>query len=238
MLRIKNKRANVPNGYLYVQRETGWDASKVIPYTISDFYAVCQAIQQHRQANPQKRLNTSMPAIEAELEAVTVARLVAMPGAAAEYLMDVGGAAPSFQVPPQQTIVAKLVHVAEALKVGKDVLFDWEESGQPPVAPELSAKRAEVCVACPKNEMGALDRFFTFAAETLIKSRLEKLTQSKMATPSDNQLGVCSACLCVNRLKVHAPIQFINEHTPPVIRAALDPSCWVLSESTPLKEAA
>src|SRR5258705_13941969 len=115
MLRIKNKRANVPNGYLYVQKETNWDASKVIPYTISDFNAVCQAIQAHRRANPNLKLSTNLPAIEAELEAVTVARLVAMPGAKDTYLMEVGGAAPSFQQAPKATLVS-LANAAGAIK--------------------------------------------------------------------------------------------------------------------------
>src|SRR5215475_1184252 len=105
MLRIKNKRANIPNGYLYVQRESGWDASKVMPHLVSDFYAVCQAIRNHRMANPQLKLNTNMAAIEAEVENVNVARIAAMPGAREVYLMDVGeGPSSSFIQAPVQTL--------------------------------------------------------------------------------------------------------------------------------------
>jgi hypothetical protein len=231
MLRIKNRRANVPNGYLYVQRESGWDASKVIPHTISDFNAVVQAIRSHRMANPALKLNTSLPAIEAELEAVTVARLQAMPGADI-YLQDVGGASPtaSFQPAPQQTL-AKLAHVVGAVQTAKDVLFDWEESGQPPVAQGLANKRAETCVACSQNGRGGLSRYFTVPAAALIQSRLEKLHAMKMETPNDGQLGVCDACLCVNRLKVWTPIEFIKQHTTPEIMAKLDKNCWVRSEA-------
>lgn len=229
MLRIKNRRANVPNGYLYVQRETGWDASKVMPHTISDFNAVCQAIQQHRRANPQFKLNTSLPAIEAELEAVTVARIAAIPGAADVYLMDVGSAAPSFHQAPTQSLQAAVAAV-KAISVGAENVVDWIDSGVPPVSPELSLKRAEICVECPKNEMGALSRFFTIPAAALIKLRLEKFHARKLTTPLDDKLGTCSACLCRNQLKVHEPIDLVMKHTTPEIKEALDPSCWVLSE--------
>lgn len=230
MLKIKNKRANVPNGYLYVQKETNWDASKVIPHTISDFGAVCQAIQTHRRANPQYKLNTSLPAIEAELEAVTVARIAAIPGAKDVYLMEVGGAPPSFPTAPKATLVS-LAHAAGAINAGKDILFDWEESGQPPVAQELADKRAVTCVTCPQNGKGGLSRYFTVPMAALIKARFEKLHQMKMATPSDSQLGICEACLCPNRLKVWTPLEFILKHMKDDVKARLDPRCWILSKS-------
>ena len=231
MLRIKNRRANIPNGYLYVQKETGFDVSKVMPHTISDFNAVCQAIQQHRRANPQYKLNTNLQAIEAEVEAVNVARIAAIPGAKDVYLQDVGSAQPSFQVASSAQTLAKLVSAVGAVKTAKDVLFDWEESGKPPVAQEVAAKRAEVCVACPLNEKGGLDRYFTLPAAALIKARLEKLHNMKMTTPSDVALGICGACLCVNKLKVWTPIEFIKEHTPPEIVAKFDSKCWVTNEA-------
>lgn len=230
MLRIKNRRANVPNGYQYVQRETGWDASKVMPHTNYDFNAVCQALRQHRMANPQFKFNTSLAAIEAEVEAVNVARIAAMPGADI-YLQDVGSASSeSFQPAPSKTLHQLAVDGAKAISAGVANVTDWIDSGIQPVSSELSTKRAETCIKCPKNEMGALSRFFTIPAATLIKLRLEKFHARKLTTPFDDKLGTCSACMCRNQLKVHEPIDLVMKHTTPEIKAELDPGCWVLGE--------
>ena len=238
MLRIKNKRANIPNGYLYVQRETGFDVSKVMPHTINDFNAVARAIQQHRMSNPQFKLNTNLAAIEAELEAVNVARIASIPGAKDVYLMDVGGASPSFQPAPNQPTLAKLVAVAGAVKTGKDVLFDWEESGQPPVTQEVADQRASICATCPQNGQGGLSRYFTIPAAAMIKARFEKLHEMKMSTPSDAQLGICEACLCPLKLKCWTPLDFILKYMTDDVRAKLDGRCWILGEQTPEKGAA
>jgi hypothetical protein len=237
MLRIKNKRANIPNGYLYVQRETGFDVSKVMPHTINDFYAVAQAIRQHRAANPQFKLSTSMPAIEEELERVNAARIAAIPGAAAVYLMEVGGAPTSFQVPP--TLSSQVVAAVKAVSAGAENIADWLDSETPPVISEVSKRRAETCVKCPKNELGSLDRFFTAPAVALITLRLEKLHARKLSTPYDSQLGTCAACMCRNQLKVHEPIELVVKHTSDEVWAKLDKSCWVISETNEIdKEAA
>jgi hypothetical protein len=236
MLKIKNKRANIPGGYLYVQRETNWDAYKVMPHTINDFYAVAQAIRQHRLANPSFKLSTSMPAIEEELERVNVARIAAIPGAAAVYLMEVGGASPSFHQAPTPTL--PLPAAVKSLSAGARTILDFEESGEPPVSNELATKRAEICVTCPKNETGGLSRFFTIPASELIKKQLERAHEMKLTTPLDNQLNVCSACLCPLKLKVHFPLAFILKHMSEEVKAKLDGRCWILGEDFPEKEAA
>jgi hypothetical protein len=238
MLRIKNKRANIPNGYLYVQRETGFDVSKIMPHTINDFYAVAQAIRQHRMANPQFKLSTSMPAIEDELERVNVARIAAIPGAAAVYLMEVGGASPSFHQAPTPTLAAQAVAAATSLSAGAKTILDFEESGESPISNELATKRAEVCVTCPRNETGGLSRFFTIPASELIKKQLERAHEMKLTTTLDNQLNVCSACLCPLKLKVHFPLAFILKHMSEEVKAKLDGRCWILGEDFPEKEAA
>lgn len=240
MLRLKNRRANIPNGFQYVQRETGWDASKVLPHTNSDFFAVCQALQQHRAANPQLKLNTNMQAIEMEVESLNVMRIAAMPGARDEYLMETGGAPPSFQITPTHNLPVA-VAVGESLKTGKDILFDWEESGQPPVAQELANKRADTCAICPKNGRGGLSRYFTVPVAAIIQARLERLHQVKMQTPLDNQIGVCEACLCPLRLKVWTPMEFLLKHTTPQQWDAFqkaEPRCWMHTESEAIPEAA
>ena len=231
MKRLKNRRQAPPNGFLYTQKETGWQNWKVDPSTVWDFFLCARAIQAHRQANPQFKLNTSLPAIEEELDMVNSARVGAIPGADI-YLMEVGGAAPSFTVAPSTTL-ARLVSVAVGLKAGKEATDDWLDSGIPPVTPEVSARRAGICVKCPKNELGTLDRFFTIPLAAMIERRLEKLHKMELSTPLDKELGTCVACMCRNQLKVHEPLELVLKHTSAEVRAALDPRCWILHEETP-----
>jgi len=230
MLRIKNKRANIPNGYLYVQRETGWDSFKVMPHLVSDFYAVCQAIRNHRAANPQLKLNTNMAAIEAEVENVNVARIAAMPGARDVYLMDVGeGPSSSFMQAPVQTL-QQVAAVGANLNTGRQILLEWEESGEPPASQELAYMRAAICVTCPQNGRGGLSRYFTVPAAEFIKRRFERLHQMNLKTPSDNQLGVCEACTCPLPLKVWTPLHLILKHITEDQKSKLDKACWITAE--------
>lgn len=229
MKRLKNRRQSPPNGFLYTQRETGWQNWKVEPASQWDFYLCARAIQAHRKANPSFRLNTSLPAIEEELDVVTSARVAAIPGAES-YLMDVGSAQPSFHQAPTATLVSQVAAAVGAVKAGKDILFDWEESGQPPVAQEVANRRASICVDCPQNGQGGLSRYFTIPAAAMIKARFEKLHEKKMATPSDAQLGICEACLCPLKLKVWTPLDFILKHMEDNVRSKLDGRCWITSE--------
>lgn len=230
MLRLKNKRANVPNGYLYVQRETGFDVSKVMPHTISDFYAVARAIQQHRQSNPQLKLNTNMQAIEAELEQVNVARIATIPGAKDVYLMEAGSAQESFLQASTQSL-QHVVAKAKALSVGAKTILDFEESGDSPVSNELATQRAEVCATCPQNVTGDFTRFFTIPIAARIKAQIERAHELKLTTKFDEQLNICGACLCPLKLKPWFPLSFIVKHMDDGVRRKLDPCCWILKEA-------
>lgn len=226
---LKNRRASIPNGFHYVQKETQWDNSKVAPQTMWDFFGLCQAIQQHRKSNPQFKLNTSMAAIESEVDAVNSARIATIPGTES-YLMEVGGAAPSFQSAPTQSLQALAV-AAKQVSAGAKTILDFETSGEPPVPNELATKRAEVCATCPQNETGDLSRFFTVPAAALIKSQLERAHEMKLTTEFDSRLNICGACLCPLKLKVYFPLSFILKHMTDEVKAKLDPRCWITHET-------
>jgi hypothetical protein len=230
MLRLKNRRQAIPNGFHYVQRESGWDNSKVAPTTVWDFNALCRAIQSHRAANPALKLNTNLTAIEAEVDAVNSARIAAIPGAAAEYLQDVGSAPASFPQAPAHSL-SQVVAAAKAVSAGAKTVLDFEGSGDSPVSNEQATTRAEVCTACPKNEAGGLSRFFTIPAAAAIKAQLERAHEMKLTTTFDDKLNVCSACLCPLKLKIHFPIAFIVKHMSEEVKAKLDKGCWILKEA-------
>lgn len=111
----------------------------------------------------------------------------------------------------------------------------WAEFFGPegkPVSQELANQRALVCASCPLNRTahGWIDTITKAAAKAtkayfLIRSAL------KLSTPNDRHLGVCDACWCPIKLKIHMPHQYIMEHTREEVLAELHKDCWITKES-------
>jgi hypothetical protein len=204
----------------------------VDPITQWDFYALCRALQKHRQANPRYKLDTNMQSIEQEIDNVNAMRVASMNGADSYVINDAAASFPQAPAP-----VGRLQQVAAAVKrvsAGADTLNEWEDSGEPPVAAGVSQHRASVCAICPQNEKGDLSRWFTLPLAAFIKRKIEWIHKLKLVTSYDDQLGVCGACLCPLKLKVHTPISFVLKHMSEDVKTALQPQnprCWVLKES-------
>lgn len=100
-----------------------------------------------------------------------------------------------------------------------------------PVEHSLAASRARTCLKCRCNvKLTWLGRLFynflSFAAirYTLIAKKL------KLRVDGERDLGVCSACMCPLKLKVHVPITHIVDYTNEETMAAFHPHCWILAE--------
>jgi hypothetical protein len=226
--KLKSLTQCPPGGFHYRQGLTGWENDKVSPSSVWDFHLLCRELQKHRISNPKYKLNTSMPAIIAEVDAKNAERVAAIPGG---DLYVVSTDVPtSFHQAPVRALQA-VVAAARAINTGADNISDWLDSEIPPVSPEVSERRAATCVKCPLNGMGSLSRWFTIPAASLITKRLEKLHTRKLSTSFDNQLGTCEACLCRNQLKVHEPLELVLKHTSEEVRARLDANCWVIAEA-------
>lgn len=224
---LKSRDRVPPNGFQYLQVQTGWKSWDANPNTASDFNLLCQLLQQHRLANPQYKLPTDLTAIQNEVDTVNALRCLGMRGG--DYYVQEGVAAP-FQ-PALSAITDKLRAAVEGVKKvssGAAVLLDWEESGDPPVSSEVSASRAEICATCPKNGKGDFTHYFTIPLSQLIRTSLNRLADLNLSTPSDDKINVCEACLCPLKLKVHTPMKHILEHTSGEVKAELDPRCWIL----------
>jgi hypothetical protein len=124
--------------------------------------------------------------------------------------------------------------------IGVAIVQDWLGDGLKPVEPELSAKRAAVCVKCPQNgDPNFMERLTGAAAEAL-RSLMIIRDDLSAKTPFDDQLHQCKICSCNLRLKVHTPIEHIAKHTPPDQAAALagvtidkdgaPMQCWLIGE--------
>lgn len=152
---------------------------------------------------------------------------------------------PSASPSPPPTNPGRVSAAAASVKAiwqGVKTLNDWIDSGEPAVAPEFSARRAEVCASCPKNAAGSFESWFTRPASEAIRRQLERVQDRKLTTPFDDKLNICQVCFCPMRLKVHVPIVAINAHLSDETRAALkavtNPSggCWLPLEIWPDKK--
>lgn len=116
------------------------------------------------------------------------------------------------------------------LGTGIKTIADWLGQDGKPVAAEVSERRAAVCAICSLNKQGDLLTVFTKPAANLIRRQLEERKQLKLSTSKDALLGVCSACGCPLKLKLHVPLEIIKAHTPSEQEGNLDPGCWIRHE--------
>lgn len=213
-----------PQGWAFYQPQTRWTLPNPVSVT---FDQAVTLIIKHRQANPattiQHKLPTDFNSVAAELDAFTRARLGMAP-------LSFPKQTPPPAVPQLSGAVQAGVAAVKKIAAGAALLMEWEESAMPPVAAQLSQKRADTCATCPKNEQGkALTDYFTGPLSEKMRARFARLFAMNLTTTQDEKLNVCSACLCPLRLKVHTPIELILKRLKPEQRAELDPRCWILS---------
>ena len=210
-----------PGGWRWFQPQTAWWAPAPISMT---FDQQVTNIIKHRLANKavtiKYHLATDFPMVADELENYTRLRL-GLPPLATNLPK------PMPRPSPISQSVGAAVEGVKRLAAGAALLFEWEESGQPPVAPELAAKRAAICVVCPKNDPQHLSKYFTSAVSEMLRRKLARLHSMNMTTPSDPQLGICNVCLCPLKLKTHSPLDLILKHTNAQTMSEFPDHCWV-----------
>lgn len=152
-----------------------------------------------------------------------------------KYIQSGGGSVPKSKPLNQPELLQSLRAAAVAsrqLIAGAKALIEWDESGEPAVAPEQAEHRAIVCSQCPKNEPGDFTKWFTIPAAEIIKRRIERAHDRKLATPRDAELNICTACHCPMKLKVHVPLPWIVRAlgAEEIERLKQGKNCWILSE--------
>lgn len=110
-------------------------------------------------------------------------------------------------------------------------LLDWYRSGRAAVAPEQSTARAGSCVACPKNSDAPLTEWFTEPVSAALRKEIEKRADYHLQTPYDACLGICTACFCPLKTKVHEPIDLVLKHLTPEVECNLWERCWIIHET-------
>lgn len=234
MARLINRNRIIPFGLKFYQPETRFNANNA-----HSFNSLVDRVVAMRRANPalvvKHGWSTEWNAVADEVDAFNAAICERMGWH--DFISQPGqGVAPTpkFKAlsPQSEKQLSAVAGKVKKVWQGVKTINDWIESGEPPVPAELSQKRAETCAACVLNGKGGLEEWFTKPAAAAIKLQFDKLAQRKLATTVDDKLNVCTACLCPLKLKVHAPMEFISPHMSEETRRALDPGCWILSEST------
>jgi len=223
-MRLKDRNKFPPGGFRYYAPQTNFSIQPWVSFDVA-----VQQIIAHRQANPyQSQVNgwSTDPAIVAkELDEYNVKVCQSMNWD--QYLTD-----GSFEdIPKAQSLLSQLRQSVGRVAGGVETIKEWEISGGALVPQELAESRAKVCVSCPKNALGDLTSWFTVPAAELIRKQLEARNQAKIYTASDPLLGVCEACACPLKLKVHCPMDVINAKMQVADRQALWESCWIRLES-------
>lgn len=231
-----NRHEFPPQGWQFMQAQTRWKN----PYAMVSFEQSVNAIVDHRRANPdisrRFQLTTDWSVVAHELESYTRLRL-GIPLSESSPL-DPG---PKTSAPPfprgGAVVTADGGNQTSAppswfgrLSTGIKTLGEWLGDKGIPVPDAQAVTRADRCVDCPQNKPGDLLSFFTKPAARLIQRQVEERQLLKLSTPSDPQLGVCDACGCPLKLKVHVPLEYILKHQPVGVERRLDARCWILAE--------
>lgn len=225
---LKSRQVQIPGGLKYLQSETQFQTQRY-----SSFDEIVDQVIAHRQANPylvQKNgWTTDRATVEIEVDNYNCNFCRQMGGQYLAYID--GGPAPADSFPPGHPLT--LIDRARAVAAGAKVLVEWLKDGEAPVHPDVSNARAGVCAKCPLNNKGDWTGLFTAPVASAIHKELERRKAMSLSTRFDSQLGICSACFCPMKLKVHCPLPLILSHLEPDIKSALHPNCWVLAEEKP-----
>jgi hypothetical protein len=234
--RLKSRQSQIPNGFRFIQPQTNWR-----PRNFISFDSIVRDLIRHRSGRPdlvaKHGWSLDYDAVANEVEQFNVN--ICLKHGWMNYL-DGGasGAAPPKTKPPSPENVKQVnvaAGVASKIWSGIKTLDEWIDSGEPPVAAELSEQRASVCAACPKNTSGDFTSWFTKPAAGAIKKQIERLQDRKLSTTFDAKLNVCDICLCPLKLKVHTPLPYIKAHMTDEVLVDLQQvqGCWIVAELRP-----
>ena len=214
-MQLRNRQRQIPNGIRFYIPQTKWVAPG------GSFSTIVDAVIAHRKLNPWLKQSIDRTTVENEVDQFN-ANLCAQMG----WHDYITGGDPSPPLPPAPSIGQRLA----AVGAGAKVVVEWIASKEEAVPAEKANARAAVCAKCPMNEKGDLLSIFTVPATEAIRLALSQRSGWNLSTPDDYRLGVCNACDCPMRLKVHMPIDRIRSKLKPEQKARLHASCWIPTE--------
>lgn len=220
MARLKDRQRQVPGGFVFTIPELGY---KSAPF--SSFDIIVNSVFSVIQANPAMASARGWPQTRNDVAdwVDTFNADLCHYNGWKEYINGgPSGEPPKYTAPPKKFAAL----VGGGLRIG-----EWIRDGSKPVSPELAQARSAICVKCPLNLPGTMENFFERAVSELVLRHVRAASDDGFTTTNDSKLGVCSACYCPLRLKVHFGIKYITDNLSPESVAALDKNCWIAAES-------
>lgn len=221
MPRLKDRNRQIPNGFKFILPEVGYKSRD-----FDSFSTITNQVAGILRSNPARAKQYGWPQTDADIEnwVDEYNAMVCANNGWNDYIIHGSGEAVNDPKsgPPH--------HRVAALAAGAKSLAEWIGEGNVPVDGQLSTARAKVCSVCPLNKPGDLSNFFERATSELIRRYIETAQDSKLTTPYDQKLGVCDACLCPMRLKVHTPLKHIMSNMAAGTIDELDDKCWIVEE--------
>lgn len=217
---MKSRQKFPPGGWKFFSPHSKWS----LPPNLS-FDVAVQTIRSHRLGNPYlaqtHNLSTDSEIISDELDSYNA--MICQKMGWLDYIQG-GASEPPKSTAPQFS--RGFLDVAAGLKP----IVEWLSKAEEAVSVELAEARANTCVACPLNSRGDWTRHFTVPLTNAIRQQLEIRRGWKMSTSQDESLGICDACGCVLKLKIHMGLDYVLKATDESTRQNLDKNCWIINE--------
>lgn len=229
MARLKNRLRPIPGGFRWYQPETRFRTQQWLSFDQN-----VRSIMAHRMANPamakQHNWKLDYEGIAAELDAFNAK--ICEDAGWRDYIEE---GAPLATLPKSSPLsknqsAASVAARGRAVLAGAISLIELFGPSQKPVAKSLAEERAAICENCPQNQKGDWLNTFTDHAAGILRRTLAVFKDANLTTTKDESLGVCQACECPLRLKVHVGLDFIREKTDQATMKKLDPRCWIEKE--------
>lgn len=226
MLRLIDRNRHIPYGFKFKLPEAKWEAPPNCSFT-----SIVNGAMAVAAANPHLAKQSQWPRTQEQWETkidyynASICKAHGWTG----FYMETSGGLEGGPLPNSQSPL----QFAGRAVAGANVLSEMFGKDGPIRDQELATKRAETCLKCPKHDNGDWTRWFTKPAQALIIKALGVLKDMDLRTKHDAELQTCTACGCPMKGKVWARIEHILKHIPAEDKAALDPGCWIISESRP-----
>jgi hypothetical protein len=228
--RLLNRLRQIPNGFVFIQSQTGWDSVKVLGKHPS-FDRLVDAIVAHRKGNPwvchKHQLVTDRLAVAEEVDLYN-AKICQAHGWT-DFIVNTDASPPKSlpQLPEGGGAVAAVKRSTAGIKL----VVDWLGSGLKPVPINIAERRAAICLKCPLNQESNFWQRIGAVAAQQVKKLLEVRNDLNLRLANEDKLFSCQACDCWINLKAFSNLDHIIEHTSEEVWQRLDPNCWMLSES-------
>lgn len=225
MMRLKDRHRSPPDGFWIVLPQFN------INRQFWSFKEAGDFVEEMARANPRLKMPSDRRTIDNLVDIQNSIRVSRIPGASEIYLIDDSKGGQAFSeikkaFPPRP--VVSVVEKIKQLNSGAELLKEWKSQGYYLIPKIESNRRASVCAECPKNSSGDLSSWFTVPASEHIKKSIEGMNQENVKTDYDEKLGVCEACLCPLKLKVHTPLPLILKHLTQQSKSELHSNCWII----------